>query len=228
MRRSSNSFVPSRVPSWLSVFSAGVILAGALSLCACQRAQGSGTMSARPATTAKTISPAPAALAPTPTPTPLKLPLVAPRILINKSSRTLALYSADRLLKTYAIALGLSPTDDKERQGDRRTPEGDFYICNKNEHSQFYLSLGLSYPNAEDAARGLSAGLITQAQHDRIADAIKHRRQPPWDTALGGAVMLHGGGTGTDWTWGCVALADADIKELFAAIPLGTPVRIEH
>jgi murein L,D-transpeptidase YafK len=200
-------------------------LAGALSLCACQHAQGSNTTNARPVAASKTISTAPA---PTPTPTPLKLPLVAPQLVINKSSRTLALYSANRLLKTYTIALGLNPTDDKEQQGDRRTPEGDFYICNKNEHSQFYLSLGLSYPNAEDAARGLSAGLITQAQHDRIANAIKHKRQPPWDTALGGAVMLHGGGTGTDWTWGCVALADADIKELFDSIPLGTPVRIEH
>jgi murein L,D-transpeptidase YafK len=200
-------------------------LAVALALCACQRAQGSGTMNARPVATAKTISTAPA---PTPTPTPLKLPLVAPQLVISKSNRTLALYAADRRLKTYTIALGLNPTDDKERQGDRRTPEGDFYICNKNEHSQFYLSLGLSYPNAEDAARGLSAGLITQAQHDRIAAALKHKRQPPWDTALGGAVMLHGGGTGTDWTWGCVALANADIKELFDSIPIGTPVRIEH
>jgi lipoprotein-anchoring transpeptidase ErfK/SrfK len=58
--------------------------------------------------------------------------------------------------------------------------------------------------------------------------AVRHKQKPPWNTALGGEVMIHGGGTANDWTWGCVALADADIKELFAAIPIGTPVRIEH
>ena len=178
---------------------------------------------------AKPISaPAPPAPTPTPTPASLKLPLVAPRILISKSARRLELYSDGRVVRIYTIALGLNPTDDKERQGDRRTPEGDFYICMKNERSQFYLSLGLSYPNEEAAERGLRAGLITQAQHDAIVRAIQHKQRPPWNTPLGGEVMLHGGGTGTDWTWGCVALANADIKELFDTIPNGTPVRIEH
>jgi L,D-peptidoglycan transpeptidase YkuD (ErfK/YbiS/YcfS/YnhG family) len=74
----------------------------------------------------------------------------------------------------------------------------------------------------------LRAGLITRAQRDRIVRAISRKERPPWDTALGGEIFLHGGGTGSDWTWGCVALANADIKELFDAIPLGTPVRIEH
>ena len=178
-------------------------------------------IAAKPASTA----PAPS---PSPTPAPLKLPLVAPSIVISKSNRQLELSAGGRVIRTYRIALGLSPTDDKEREGDRRTPEGEFYVCMKNARSQFYLSLGLSYPNAEDAARGLSAGLITQAEHDRIVRAVGRRQKPPWDTALGGAIMLHGGGTASDWTWGCVALADADIKELFDAIPLGTPVRIEH
>ena len=174
-------------------------------------------------------TPAPTATpAPTPQPAPLTLPLVAPRIVISKSRRQLELYADGHVVRTYTVALGLSPVDDKERQGDRRTPEGDFYVCMKNDRSQFYLSLGLSYPNEEDAARGLRDKLITQAQHDRIVRAIRRKTKPPWNTALGGEVMLHGGGTGTDWTWGCVALANADIKELFAAIPLGTPVRIEH
>jgi murein L,D-transpeptidase YafK len=177
--------------------------------------------------TSVTAKPA-AAPAPTPTLAPLKLPLVAPRIRISKSSRQLELYSDERLVRTYPIALGLNPVDDKEREGDRRTPEGEFYVCMKNERSQFYLSLGLSYPNEEDAERGLRAGLITPAQHDEIVQAIRHKQKPPWNTPLGGEVMLHGGGTTNDWTWGCVALSDADIKELFAAIPIGTPVRIEH
>src|SRR5947209_9696252 len=139
----------------------------------------------------------PAPSMPPPPPAPLKLPLVAPRIVISKSTRRLELYSDGRVVRTYQIALGLNPTDDKERPGDRRTPEGDFYICLKNDRSQFYLSLGLSYPNEEDAARGLRAGRITQAQHDAIVHAIQHKQRPPWNTPLGGEVMLHGGGTST-------------------------------
>ncbi len=166
--------------------------------------------------------------APAPTPAPLKLPLDAPRIVVSKSMRRLELYADGRVVRTYVVALGLSPVDDKERQGDRRTPEGDFYVCMKNERSQFYLSLGLSYPNEEDAARGLRDGLITRAQHNQIVRAIQHKQKPPWNTSLGGEVMIHGGGTGEDWTWGCVALTNPDIEELFDSIPLGTPVRIEH
>jgi murein L,D-transpeptidase YafK len=159
---------------------------------------------------------------------PLKLPLVNPRIVISKSKRELTLVAGGGVVRIYRIALGTNPVDDKERQGDRRTPEGDFYVCVKNEKSNFYLSLGLSYPNAEDAARGLRDKLITSAQHKRIMRAIENRQRPPWDTALGGEIFIHGGGAASDWTWGCVALENADIKELFAAVPMGTPVRIEH
>jgi lipoprotein-anchoring transpeptidase ErfK/SrfK len=48
----------------------------------------------------------------------------------------------------------------------------------------------------------------------------------PWNTALGGEIFIHGHGSGSDWTWGCVALDDADIQELYSLIPVGTPVRI--
>jgi murein L,D-transpeptidase YafK len=137
------------------------------------------------------------------------------------------LYADGQVVRTYRIALGSNPSDDKVKQGDRATPEGDFYICVKNARSNFYLSLGLSYPNIEDAERGLRDKLITRAERDRIVRAIKNRQRPPWDTALGGEIFIHGGGTEGDWTWGCVALANADIKELFDALPMGTPVRIE-
>ncbi len=161
-------------------------------------------------------------------PSPLKLPLANPRIVVSKSQRRLWLYADGRVVRTYRVALGANPADDKERQGDRRTPEGEFYVCVKNERSSYYLSLGLSYPNREDAARGLRDRLLTRAEHDRIADAIEHGRRPPWDTALGGEIFIHGGGTATDWTWGCVALDNADVKELFDTVPIGTPVLIEH
>ena len=82
---------------------------------------------------------------------PLNLPLVQPKIVVIKSTRRLMLYSEGRLVRTYRIALGSSPTDDKVLEGDRRTPEGNFYIFTKNDKSAYYLSLGLSYPNIEDA-----------------------------------------------------------------------------
>ena len=167
--------------------------------------------------------------APAPTPrTALRLPLDAPQIVVVKSKRRLMLYSGGEVVRTYPVALGLNPVDDKEREGDRRTPEGDFYVFVKNEKSAFYLSLGLSYPNIEDAERGLREGLITKAQHAQIVRAIKRREAPPQYTRLGGLIYIHGGGTTSDWTWGCIALENADIKELFDAVPRGTSVRIEH
>jgi L,D-peptidoglycan transpeptidase YkuD (ErfK/YbiS/YcfS/YnhG family) len=160
--------------------------------------------------------------------TPLKLPLVNPKIVVSKAARQLSLYSDGRIVRTYRVALGTNPVDDKLRQGDRSTPEGDFYVCVKNARSNFYLSLGLSYPNIEDAERGLRDKLITRKERDAIVRAIQNKRRPPWDTALGGEIFIHGGGTEGDWTWGCVALANPDIKELFDAVPMGTNVRIER
>ncbi|MCA1555678.1 MAG: L,D-transpeptidase [Acidobacteria bacterium] len=159
---------------------------------------------------------------------PLKLPLVNPKLVVSKSKRQIFLYANGEIVHTYKIALGTNPVDDKVKQGDRATPEGDFYVCVKNERSNFYLSLGLSYPNSEDAERGLRDKLITRRERDAIMGAIQNKRRPPWNTALGGEIFIHGGGTDGDWTWGCVALANADIKELFDAVPLGTSVRIEH
>lgn len=155
-------------------------------------------------------------------------PLVNPGIVVIKSKRLLRLYSNDSLVKTYRVALGLSPVENKERAGDRRTPEGEFYISVKNSRSQFYLSLGLSYPNREHAERGLRDSLITRSQYNQIIAALARKRTPPQNTRLGGEIFIHGNGSKNDWTWGCVALDDRDIRELFDAVPVGTPVIIEH
>ncbi len=130
-------------------------------------------------------------------------------------------------MRVFRVALGFEPAGDKVREGDGRTPEGEFYVCVKNEKSKFCLSLGLSYPNAEDAERGLREGLITREQHVQISSAVGRGARPPWDTALGGEIFIHGGGTARDWTRGCVALADEHVRELFDAVPLGTHVRID-
>jgi hypothetical protein len=157
---------------------------------------------------------------------PLKLPLSEPRVVVEKVARRLRLYAGGELVRVRRVALGFEPEGDKVRQGDGRTPEGDFLVCMKNPRSNFYLSLGLTYPNAEDAERGLRDGLITRAQHKSITRALASGRCPPWNTALGGEIFIHGGGTGRDWTLGCVALENPEIKELFDTLPAGTPVRI--
>lgn len=158
---------------------------------------------------------------------PLKLPLVDPRIVVTKSKRQLALYSGEKLVRLYTVGLGFSPKADKARQGDGCTPEGSFYVCVKNPQSSFYLSLGLSYPNKEHAERGLRDRIITRAQYDDIISAIQRRARPPWNTPLGGEIFIHGNGSQSDWTWGCVALDNENMKELYDAIPKGTGVVIE-
>src|SRR5438132_8200179 len=157
----------------------------------------------------------------------LKLPLTSPKLVVKKSSRRLLLYSGKKLVLTYRVGLGLSPVGDKVREGDRRTPEGDFYIFTKNSKSAFYLSLGLSYPNAAHAKRGLRDGLITKAQYDEIMRALKAKLRPPQNTALGGDIYIHGNGARSDWTWGCVALENEEIRELFDVVKVGMTVTIE-
>lgn len=148
-----------------------------------------------------------------------------PRIEIHKSAHQLVVYDGQRQVKAYRTAVG-GGSGDKAREGDCCTPEGRFYVCMKNPQSKYVLSLGLSYPNEKDAQRGLGDGLITQTQHDQIVRAIQEGLQPPWDTPLGGEIMIHGCGAGRDWTLGCLAMEDDDIRELYPAIPLGTPVTI--
>ena len=121
-------------------------------------------------------------------------PLNQPRIIVKKAERKLYLYSDKKLVRTYRVGLGLSPIGDKVREGDRRTPEGEFYIFTKNDKSTYYLSLGLSYPNAAHAHRGLRDGLITRAQYDSIMSLLNQKQAPPQNTRLGGDIYIHGNG----------------------------------
>jgi murein L,D-transpeptidase YafK len=150
-----------------------------------------------------------------------------PRIVVYKKERKLELYSDQTLVRSYRVGLGFSPVTDKQREGDGATPEGDFYVFVKNNKSAYYLSLGVSYPNVEDAERGLRDGLITQAQYKAIVDAHGRKVAPPQNTKLGGLIYIHGNGAGSDWTLGCVALENEDMKELFDSVVVGTPVTIK-
>lgn len=159
---------------------------------------------------------------------------------IDKSQRLMKLFVDGNMVKSYPVGLGKVPDGPKIRQGDRHTPEGKYYVCEKNPRSRFYLSLKISYPNISDAQRGLEDGLINQSTYQRIVNSINTRTAPPMNTRLGGNICIHSGGAGKlykngsskpymdirDWTAGCVALEKSDIQELFNFIPVGTPVII--
>jgi murein L,D-transpeptidase YafK len=152
--------------------------------------------------------------------------LKQPRLVISKTKRTLTVFDGDKRIKSYKMSLGFDPKGHKNTEGDGRTPEGDFYVFTKNSKSRFHLSLGVSYPGKDDAIRGLKENLITQAEHDEIIAAIAEQRMPLQKTKLGGEIYIHGGGTSSDWTDGCVALDNHQMTELFDAVPVGTKVTI--
>ena len=156
-------------------------------------------------------------------------------IRISKTEQTMFVYQGGKLISTLPTDLGYNFFADKERRGNLadpdhwRTPEGQFFVANKNTHSQFYKAFVLNYPNAEDAERGLEDGLITQAQYDAIVQAEQSVTMPLMNTELGGYIEIHGNGTGNrnNWTQGCIAIADAEMDRLWNLIVVGTPVLID-
>jgi murein L,D-transpeptidase YafK len=141
------------------------------------------------------------------------LPAPVTRIVVEKQKRSMTVYNGARALKTYRIALGGNPTGHKQHEGDSRTPEGRYIIDARNPKSSFHLSLKISYPNRTDTRNARRKGL-----------------------SPGGAIMIHGTPAGlaaldalgfySDWTAGCIAVTNAEIEELYAAIRVGTPIII--
>lgn len=158
---------------------------------------------------------------------PERSPLAGPRVVvIHKGERALGLYLDEQLAATHPVGLGRSPESHKEREGDGRTPEGRYYVCNRNPRSRFHLFLGISYPNADDAEAALRAGRISEQEHRAIVEAIRAGRKPPWDTPLGGEIGMHGGGPHSDWTLGCIAMENEAVEDLWKALKIGDPVLI--
>lgn len=134
-------------------------------------------------------------------------------IVVLKSERRLEVYNKGHLLKTYKIALGEHPVGQKQYEGDRKTPEGLYFINDKNPNSDYHKNLGISYPNTTDRAF-----------------AAKNSKSP------GGSVKIHGlkNGKGyigaahllTDWTHGCIAVTDEEVDEIYSHTPIGTPINI--
>lgn len=151
---------------------------------------------------------------------------------IWKGSRAMELRDGDQVLRRFQVVLGTSPRDAKLIQGDNRTPEGRYFVCQKNASSRFRRFLGLSYPNAEDANRGYGSNLIDAKLWADIFFADLRGIPPPWSTPLGGRVGIHGFGgrpeMPIDWTQGCIAVTDQEIDYLFDSVRIGTPVIIHE
>jgi murein L,D-transpeptidase YafK len=148
-----------------------------------------------------------------------------PRIVIVKHTRALTVFDGEEEVLRIAVVLGKNPAD-KQRAGDLATPEGEFYICYKNPDSRYHRFLGISYPNTEHAERGLRAGLISPAEYDQIRATIVARICPPWKTALGGEIGLHGPCPNKTWTHGCIAMGTEQIERLYDLLEIGDEVTI--
>ncbi len=148
------------------------------------------------------------------------------KLVINKKERKLFVLKGGKPWKVYTVALSQIPYGDKTRKGDKRTPEGEFYVSKKNPRSKYYLALELSYPSIKHAEKGLKAGLISEKEYLAIVRSLENGKTPPQDTRLGGYICIHGGGNGKNWTDGCIALKNKDISELYRIVKVGTPVVI--
>lgn len=128
-------------------------------------------------------------------------------IVVNKGARRMYLMHNDEVLKEYDFDLGFAPIGDKFYEGDGRTPEGLYYIDRRNPNSRFHLSIGISYPNAKDRAEAAALG-----------------KSP------GGDIFIHGEPKrfkrDRDWTWGCIAIPNDQMEDVYAMVRNGTPIQI--
>jgi L,D-peptidoglycan transpeptidase YkuD (ErfK/YbiS/YcfS/YnhG family) len=143
----------------------------------------------------------------------LNADIKADQVLIEKKKRKLTLLLKEQPLKSYRVALGRNPVGAKVKQGDKKTPEGRYYVENRNTRSKYHLALRLSYPNEKDIKRAGQLGV-----------------------SPGGDIMIHGlqeGNVGpgflhtaTDWTEGCIAVTNEEIEEIARLVEDGTLVEI--
>lgn len=138
---------------------------------------------------------------------------LADKVLIEKSERKLHLIKDGKAFRTFDIALGIRPIGDKQMEGDFKTPEGIYRLDVRNPHSEFFLSIHVSYPNGEDLQFARAKGV-----------------EP------GGSIMIHGQpNTPTfseiyyrtrDWTNGCIAVSNSDMIDIWLMTTHNTPIEI--
>jgi murein L,D-transpeptidase YafK len=129
------------------------------------------------------------------------------RVEVHKSSRTLYLFHGEEVLESYPFELGFAPDGHKTTEGDGRTPEGRYFIDRRNPNSSYYLSIGISYPDARDIAQARARGV-----------------------SPGGDIFIHGTPrpfrAQDDWTAGCIAVSNRDMRQIYAMVADGTVIDI--
>jgi murein L,D-transpeptidase YafK len=140
----------------------------------------------------------------------------ADRIVVVKSTHTMTLYADGKVLKVYHVSLGSGASGNaKQKQGDHETPEGVYTINSRTAHSSAHLALHISYPNAADRERARKLGV------DPGGDVMIHGLIPGYDWIKAGQVL-------PDWTYGCIALTNPEMDEVWKLVPVGTPIEIRH
>lgn len=156
--------------------------------------------------------PQPVAQAVSPASAVVQGPLID-KVLVLKSERRLQLISRGEPLKTYRISLGKQPKGAKAREGDKKTPEGLYWLDWRKVSDRYNLAMHISYPN--------------------ITDAAKARRE---GVEAGGMIMIHGTPINEeypewyfhtlDWTEGCIAMRNDDMREVWSMVKDGTLIEI--
>lgn len=158
------------------------------------------------------------------------------QIEIDKSGQELLVKRGSQIIKRYRVATGRGGHGAKRRSGDKKTPVGVYTVIKFKEDSQFYYFMQIDYPNLLDAWYGYKNEVIDAGEFRAITAALKNNGIPPQDTALGGYIGIHGIGKesdekltiheGQNWTAGCIALTNDQIRELRQFVTIGTRIII--
>lgn len=149
------------------------------------------------------------------TPPPQVLAEVAAISVVKSKREMYLLDSQNNILRTYKVSLGPNPVGNKMSEGDGRTPEGTYKIDFRNPNSEYFRSIRISYPNAEDRARSKKAGFKSPG-----GDIFIHGTPPDRSWMFWRYSNLR------DWTLGCVGLSNKDMTEVWNLVENGTPVKI--
>ena len=146
-------------------------------------------------------------------PSSVAAPQVVDKVLVEKAQRRLHLISRGETVKSYRISLGKQPLGAKAREGDLRTPEGFYWIDWRRKSEKYNLSMHISYPNARDQAVAKAAG-VKPGSMIMIHGTPLDEEYPEW--------FFHT----LDWTEGCIAMKNADMREVWAQVKDGTLIEI--
>ncbi len=155
-------------------------------------------------------------------------------VLIDDKEATLSIFRGNALIERFApISLGRGGAKTQRVRGDNVTPLGEFRINRFNYESQWHIFIGIDYPTPPHARMALDAGIYSQADYEAYFDHYRRFGSPPQNTALGGAIGIHGIGGGDPdihgnfhWTQGCVAVTNEEIERVAQLVDVGTRVVI--